>query len=199
MPACSGLRNYSAYDDNGLVQLLTANDEKAFAAIYDRYWKKLFAMAVNRLKDKSAAEDVVHDVFAGLWHNRMKLQVHTLENYLAVAVKYTILNSIRKKQYENRYMETAIGTVQVEPVTEQQLQYNWLLQKLQSEIEKLPEKCRLIFKYSRNQGMPVKEIARRMHISPKTVENQLTKAIRHLRVAVKSTLFALVLFFSHFF
>ncbi|MFN8253932.1 MAG: RNA polymerase sigma-70 factor [Ferruginibacter sp.] len=193
------MTNYSAYDDVGLVQLLANGDEGAFNEIYHRYWTQLFAMAVNRLKDKSAAEDVVHDVFAGLWHNRTAVQIDKLENYLAVAVKYTILNVLRKRQYEKHYLETAIGTVNVEAVTEQQVQYKWLLQKVQTEIEKLPEKCRLIFKYSRNQGMPVKEIARQLHLSPKTVENQLTRAIRQLRVAVKSAIFSLATFFIHLF
>ncbi len=188
------MTDYSTYDDNGLLKQLAADDEQAFSEIYNRYWKKLFAMAVNRIKSKADAEDVVHDVFAGLWHNRSRLQITTLENYLAVAVKYTILNVIRKKQYEKHYLETAMGTLNVETVAEDRLQYNWLLQKVQGEVEKLPEKCRLVFKYSRTKGMPVKEIAQQLRISPKTVENQLTRAIRQLRVAFKSTLFSLPLF-----
>lgn len=192
------MSNYSAYDDTELVLQLANGDENAFSEIYNRYWKKLFAMAVNRLRDKSAAEDVVHDVFAGLWHNRHAIEIGKLENYLAVAVKYTILNVIRKRQYEKHYLETAMGTVSAEIVTEQQLQYKWLLQQVQTEVEKLPEKCRLIFKYSRNEGMPVKEIARQLQLSPKTVENQLTRAIRQLRVAVKSTIFTMIVCYIPF-
>jgi RNA polymerase sigma-70 factor (ECF subfamily) len=57
-----------------------------------------------------------------------------------------------------------------------------------SGIEALPEKCRLIFKCSRNEGMQVKQIAKQLNLSPKTVENQLGKALKHLRLVTKALL-----------
>ena len=59
-------------------------------------------------------------------------------------------------------------------------------------VEHLPVRCRLIFQYSREEGLPVKEIARRLHISPKTVENQLGKAVRQLKLAARSLLHSLL-------
>ena len=63
-----------------------------------------------------------------------------------------------------------------------------ILELIDTQVEKLPEKCKLIFKYSREQGMPAKEIARELHISQKTVENQLNKALRQLKLATRSFL-----------
>jgi RNA polymerase sigma-70 factor (ECF subfamily) len=66
------------------------------------------------------------------------------------------------------------------------LHYKRILEKVNKEVEKLPERCRLIFKYSRNNGMPIQSIAKELHISPKTVENQLNKALKQLRTSIKT-------------
>jgi len=71
---------------------------------------------------------------------------------------------------------------------ESALHYKRILEIVKIEVEKLPEKCKLIFKYSRNDGMPVKQIAKELHISPKTVENQLNKALKQLKLATRSIL-----------
>lgn len=76
---------------------------------------------------------------------------------------------------------------------ENSLHYKRILMLVKTEVEKLPEKCRIIFQYSRNEGMSVKQIAKVMDISPKTVENQLNKALRQLRTAVRTFLPLLLL------
>lgn len=166
---------------------MAGGDEAAFTALYDRYWAKLFAIAYNRLQSREAAEDVVHDVFASFWANRSSSAIQQAENYLAVAVKYAVLLRLRRQLRERDYTRSALSVVSaVSP--ESRIDDRQLLELLNREVEKLPERCRLVFKCSREQGMPVREIARTLQLSPKTVENQLTRALRHLRLALRSLL-----------
>jgi len=162
--------------------------ESAFHEVYAIFWKRLYAMAFSRLNDRQEAEDVVHDVFVSLWTNRDKVNIRLIENYLFVAVKNRVLTQIRKKILERNYLDTVADEGLVYPHPESALHNKQVLEELQYEIENLPDKCRLIFKYSRNEGMQVKQIAERLEISPKTVENQLNKALKRLRFAVRTFL-----------
>ena len=191
---------YHSYNNETLLNLLTKSDEFAFTEIYDRFWEKLFVIAYNRLKESQSAEDIVHNVFASLWVNRNKAEIKSLENYLATAVKYMVLAKIKKKERERIYNNDIKQVPVFELPIETSLHYKYILEIVKNEVEKLPEKCRLIFKYSRNDGMPVKQIAEELSISPKTVENQLNKALKQLRLATKTLLhFILFLFYLWFF
>jgi RNA polymerase sigma-70 factor (family 1) len=178
------LKKYETYSDNELLHLLSADDEKAFTEIYNRYWKVVFAIGISRLKDVHLAEDILHDVFASLWANRNKSEIVSLPNYLASATKYLVFATIRKKSYEQRYHSSPLKP---ELNVEDDLLYKQLYEFAAREIESLPERCRLIFRY-REQGLSNSEIARQMKISVKTVENQINKAFHHLRFAMKKIL-----------
>jgi RNA polymerase sigma-70 factor (ECF subfamily) len=166
---------------------MAGGDEGAFNTLYERYWAKLFAIAYNRLQSREAAEDVVHDVFASFWANRSSSDIQSVENYLAVAVKYAVLLRLRRQRRERDYSLSGLSYARAE-FPESRIDDRQLLVLIQREVEKLPERCRLVFKCSREQGMPVREIARTLQLSPKTVENQLTRALRHLRLALRSLL-----------
>lgn len=182
------MKEYHSYNNNLLLDLLSKGDELAFTEIYSRFWQKIFSVAYNRLKEIQAAEDIVHDVLASLWANRGKNEIQSLENYLAIAAKYMVLTKIKKKERERIYNNSIQQTPVIEFPIEASLHYKRILEIVKIEVEKLPEKCRLIFKYSRNEGMPVKKIAQELNLSPKTVENQLNKALRHLKLATRTFL-----------
>ena len=163
---------------------MSTNDEKAFTEIYNRYWKVVFAIGIGRLKDVHLAEDILHDVFGSLWANRSKTEIISLQNYLASATKYLVFASIRKKTQEQRYYASQLKpNVDVE----NDYMYKQLYEFAAREIESLPERCRLVFKY-RERGMSNSEIAMQMKISIKTVENQINKAFHHLRFVMRKIL-----------
>lgn len=181
----ASMKEYQSYNNSILLDLLSKDDEFAFTELYERYWKKLFAIAYKRLSETQSAEDIVHDVFASLWTNRKKNQIESLENYLATATKYMVLAKIKMKARERNYLNVFPQTPVFELPVEASLHYKRLLEIIKTEVENLPEKCRLIFNYSRNEGMPVRQIAEKLHLSPKTVENQLNKALKHLKLATR--------------
>ena len=182
------MKEYQSYDNKILLDLLSTGDELAFTELYDRFWKKLFAIAYNRLKEVQAAEDIVHDIFVALWANREKSAIGSLDNYLATAVKYMVLAKIKLKERERIYNNTRQQVPLFDLPVETSLHYKRMLEIVKTEVEKLPEKCKLIFKYSRDEGMPVKQIAEELSISPSTVENQLNKALKQLRLATRTFL-----------
>jgi RNA polymerase sigma-70 factor (ECF subfamily) len=175
-----------------LLDMLSKSDESAFTEIYNRFWQKLFAIAYNRFHESEVAEDIVHDVFASLWANRQKAEIACLENYLATATKYMVLAKIKKKERKRIYANSIHTAPVVELTVETSLHYKRVLELIKTEVDKLPQKCRLVFICSRNEGMSIKQIADEFNISPKTVENHLNKALNHLRVAIKTIVCFLV-------
>lgn len=168
-------------------------EKYAFDEVYTIYWKKLFTIAYNMLNEKQEAEDIVHDVFVSFWMNRNKTEVTSIENYLATAVKYMVLTKLKKKKNERAYIKSISSDETSDTFIESSLHNKHILETVKNKIEELPEKCKVIFKYSRNEGMPVKKIAEQLSISPKTVENQLNKALKQLRFAMRSLLGAALL------
>ena len=193
------MNKYHQYDSLLLISLLSENDEFAFTELYDRYWKKLFVIAYNRLNEIETAEDIVHDVFASLWTNRNKINIESPENYLATAVKYMVLEKIRKRSKERQYKSEFESAPVFEIPVETSLHYKRILEKVNKEVNRLPEKCQLIFKYSRDERMPVKQIAEKLNISPKTVENQINKALKQLKLAARPFLSLGLVFLSRIF
>ena len=186
------MKKYTRYTPEELLAQIVRDDEAAFSELYERYWEKLFVIANNRLRDRTSAEDIVHAVFTTLWANRHTAQIDAVENYLAVAIKYAVLNKIKRNIREREKQNRSIAEA---PLTECRIEtalhFKAILERVHQEVEALPTHCRMIFRYSREEGLPVKEIARRLHISPKTVENQLGKAVRQLKLAARSLLHSL--------
>ncbi|MBK0379909.1 RNA polymerase sigma factor [Mucilaginibacter segetis] len=187
----------SSYSDQELIAFLKADQAFAFNEIYDRYWKTLFGISYNRLKDIQAAEDVVHDVLLSIWNNRDRLEIINLKAYLATATKYMILRKLRKEQHQMSYLQDLKGVPEAESASlEDRLHYKNILLMLEEEIDCLPEKCKLVFKYSRTENLSIKEIADKLEISSSTVENHLNKALGRLRLVLKhanTTLFSFFL------
>ncbi|MCO5241887.1 MAG: RNA polymerase sigma-70 factor [Chitinophagaceae bacterium] len=179
------LENLSQYGSKELLALLKQDSSSAFTQIYLRYWKQLFAIAYNRLKEIETAEDIVHDVFTALWDNRHIIQIDTLESYLAAATKYMVLGRFRKLERVKRYNNLYVAP-EPDISPESSLHYKRILEIVKRQVDNLPERCRLIFIYSRNEGLSTKEIAQKLNISPKTVENQLTKAIKSIKAVARS-------------
>ena len=188
------MKKYQKYHDKELLCFLAAGDDQAFTEIYHRYWKLLFGIAFTHLKKTQLAEDIVHDVLASLWKNRHCLEILSLKNYLASATKYMVLHAIRKNmRIENH------AVIMNEPVSgfdiENAFHHKQLIEFVNKEIEFLPERCRVIFRYSRDKGMTTREIANELKIATKTVENQMNKALHHLRFSMRKMLQSLFNFF----
>lgn len=181
--------------DDQLLIRLRQNDVRAFDEIYLKYWQTLYAIAYNRLKDSFSAEDIVHDVLALLWKRRHEVAPESLSSYLHAAVKYAVLSYFRKQGSAQKYLHHEMYINKNTPTADMILHHKRILQMVTEEVEKLPEKCKLVFKYSRERGMTTREIAKELNISDKTVENQINKALRQLKLSFRNLFSSLFSFF----
>lgn len=169
--------------DAELIALLAKDDQAAFTEIYRRFWDKVFAVAFHRLNDQLEAEEVVQDVFFSLWKRRENLAIqYSLNTYLSTAAKYQII-SRQRKQYLQQQNSPATLQSNDSGVDTTQLWFSEreLKQQLDYHIEQLPEKCRIVFKMSREEFKSYAEIAAELGVSEKTVEAHITRALKILR------------------
>ena len=168
-----------SYDKDFLSNL--KNDKQQFSRLYDKYWESLFAVAFHRCRDQSMAEDCVQDVFLSLLNHKNAKSIENLGAYLTKAVKYSILRAIYKHN-RTQYLEEYSDDIEMMELSiEDAMEEKMLKEHLFSKVEELPKQCRIIFKSSRQDYLSNDEIAEKMNISKRTVENQLSKALKVLR------------------
>ncbi len=173
---------YSQYLDNKLVQLLTIGDETAFTEIYNRYWAKLFSVASNKVKDLSIAEELVQDIFLDLWKRRKEITITgELAAYLAVAMKYKVINARLKLDRAREFVQQASKFSNTDDSTRQNLSFSELKGRLEVLVNKLPENYQLIYRLSREAGLSQKEISQHLEITEKAVEGRLSRAIKFIQ------------------
>lgn len=179
-------------NDNELVERLHS-DEVAFTEIYHRYWDKLLFIAGTKLKNIALAEELVQDVFFDIWRRRKEIHITgELEYYLAVAIKYRIINAHAKikRQQALKYDQTTCEHPEL-VIDERDL-----LKNLQILVARLPEKCRITYQLSREEGLPLKTIAQKLNVSQKAVEANLTRTLKLLRFGLRKILFLLVVLYT---
>lgn len=169
--------------DYQLLDLMRDDDRLAFTELYKRYWDKIFVVAMHRLEDEEEAEEVVQDVFLSLWQRRATLTLtHSLNTYLSVAVKYKVMNVLARKYRKQQHQQhLTIHFQEGESSTERWLSEKELKKQLEQCVSQLPEKCRIVFMLSREEGKSNAQIAEELNIAPKTVEAHITKALRTLQ------------------
>ena len=174
--------------DAALWEAIQRSEAAAFAALYDRYWRRTFAAAYARLGDPAVCEEIVHDIFLTLWTERARLQIAAFPGYLAAAARYQAARYQRAADTSPlRYADTldTLSTDAAHNHGEHRLLHRDLEGRVAAALGQLPQRCREIFLLSRMQHFSNDEIAQRLHISRRSVENQLTTALRHLRFTLK--------------
>lgn len=174
------MSSYNSYSDDFLLGLLQKNSEEAFTEIYNRYWEKLFAIAYHHSHNKQLSEEVTQDVFMSLWDRRNSLEIKELKAYLGTAAKFAIFKHLVRAKRRQQLL--ANGAAPIVSLTEDaNINAIFLKEYISGVVETLPEKSRIVYKFSREKGMDIPQIAEAMNISHKTVETHLTKALKTLR------------------
>ncbi|MGZ3874634.1 MAG: RNA polymerase sigma factor [Mucilaginibacter sp.] len=172
--------------DQELMTLLQEGDHAAFTEIYKRYWEKMLMIAWNHTRDRCLAEDIVHEVFISLWKEKNNLQIANVGGFLATKTKFVVFRNYRKEQRRNKLAEMNLKYTDIS-LDEEKLDALFLQEYINGIVETLPEKCRLVFSYSRQLGMKNAEIASQMNISEKGVEANLTRALKIIRNSMETT------------
>ena len=187
--------SYPDLTDQQLLPLFTTGDEMAFSELYNRYWKKLLAIAYHHTKDKMLAEEIVQEIFITLWARKSNTPIASMEGYLATAVKFSVYKFLYRQRRRTE-IENGTCAKDVSFLCQQQIEARFTQEYINGLVEELPEKCRLVFRYSRNEGLSIPEISREMNIAEKTVEAHLTKGLKMLRLSLRRAGYLLLLFYS---
>lgn len=176
--------------DAFLFSALKKGNKNAFTKLYERYWEKLYYVAYQHTQSAQESEDLIHELFIDLWKNRKKIKIKkTVSAYILTALKYKIFRfydskTVRKKYADNIKQKDNNSS----NITEMVLSFNELSHLIEFEIDKLPERCKVIFKMRRLEEYSVEEVAEKLKISPNTINNQMTKASKILRQNLKEYL-----------
>lgn len=182
--------------EKNMLADISRGDEKAFEDLFKSFFAELSFYAVRFVEDLDSAEEIVQDIFFNIWDNRAKLNVNTsIKSYLYTTVKNTCLNLIKHKKVENKYREYFSRELQSDELDESKWMNTDNLQfTIKNAINKLPSQRRKIFTMSRFDEMTYKQIASKLDISVKTVENQMGSALKFLRKELKDFLPILIFF-----
>lgn len=179
---------YSEYHLIKLVKGLVNADKKALDEIYNFYYPRLYSFSKGLLKVEDDINDILQDVFIKVWENRKNIKnVETFNAYIFTITKNAIISYFREKTktraFESRVMDMATSEAFQ---LDNSLEYEDIKEKVEFLMEQLPEKRKIIFKLSREQGLSHKEIAGQLGISVKTVEDHIMHSIRYLRKHLKT-------------
>ena len=167
-----------------IVRSLAPTSETAFEHLFKMHFRGLHAYAITILKDEAMGEEVVQNVFYKFWEKRDQLAIESSPKaYLYKAVYHDCLNYIKHKKVKSAHAMHVVRQAndKIENASGKVLQGE-LKEHIHTAMNELPEQCRAIFQMSRFEGLKYQEIADEMGLSVKTIENQMGKALKLLRI-----------------
>ena len=175
--------------------------EDLFEQVFKSHFKSLHAYACTIMRDPMPAEEIVQNIFLKLWEKKEDITIkENISVYLYRAVHNESLNYLRHRKVRSAYQSYAMRqhkqTEQEKPA--EKVVMKELEKKLEIALQELPEQCRTIFQLSRFEDLKYREIADKLGLSVKTIENQMGKALKLLRLKLVDFLPTILLFITLF-
>lgn len=170
-------------DEKKLVELLKDSDPEAFTSLFRSYGRKVYHFSIGYLKSKEEAEEIVQDTFFKIWQNRSTLNTScSFSGFVFTIAHNLILNRIRKVRNQSAVEEhLRVNELAESNPTEEKIMQDDFERIRQSALSQLPDRRRVIFELIRENDMSYQQVAEKLNISVKTVEAQMTEALRHFR------------------
>lgn len=183
-------------DEKLLVSNLRNNEVKSFDILFENYSAKLYRFSFSLLKNHEDSKEIVQETFYRVWEKRHDIDSSkSFRAFLFTISYHLIIDHLRlklKDQEYRKFLKEYFKTeeVKVDMVTD----YETLNQQISAIIEELPAKRKQIFTLSREQGLSHKEIAEKLNISVKTVENQINLTQKLIKSRLGNDIFPVLLF-----
>lgn len=186
--------------DNELVERLKKGDLEAFDMIYDMYAGRLYAFGMRYLRSTEEAKELVQSVFMKVWENHRTIDLSlSFRSYLFTIAYNDICKLFRRQSYLQKYvLETLYENRQSTSATEEGTEYQSVLGEVQRVLGTLPETQRKAFIMSKIEGKTSKEVATLLGLSPGTVDNYISGAIKMLRGKINGKNLPVILFLTLF-
>lgn len=173
-------------DEINIFDAIRNSDRQAFEQVFKHSYQPLTAYAFRFVRDLPTAENIVQDVFLKLWQNRKEMSITTsLDHYLFRAVRNHCLNFLDKARVRATYLRMQVERDSNDNDYKEYYPEIGLLEIIENAISALPEKRQEIFRLAREEGLKYREIADQLNISVKTVEAQMSLALKQLRDSLK--------------
>lgn len=168
--------------DNELFTQMAQGSEKAFRTLFDRYFTALSVYADKIVSDTDTAIDIVQSFFVNIYENKATLNVQNVRSFMFQSVHNRCLNEIKHRNIHQQYAsQTIITETEYTNDVEDMVELSEVEAQLANAIEQLPPQCKKVFEMSRFDGLTNSEIAERLDISKRTVETQISNALKFLR------------------
>lgn len=180
-----------------LIKKIKKGDPGSLELLFRRLYPQLCAYANKYLNDMDESEEIVQEVFIKIWKNRENLdEKQSVNGYLFTSVKNNCFNLLEHWKVKDKYTEL-LARIYTSPPEQISSHEAFVAEELEKDfhraLEQLPPECRKIFELSRLEGLKYQEIAERLNISIKTVEVQMSRALRKIRVQLKEYLTVMIL------
>jgi len=174
-------------DSKFLIDRLKNGNETAYELLFKEYYKVLVIFASKYIKDIEASKELVQELFVHIYEKRENLDINSsLKSYLFRSVHNRSINIINSKKIRDRYAENYIKNTDIIINTiEQEVNVSEMENALHTAINELPSRCKTIFKMNRFDGLSNNEIAEKLTLSKRTVETQISKALKILRIKLE--------------
>ena len=187
-------------DEKGLVSRLRDNDVKSFDILFDKYSTKLYRFSCSLLKNNEDGKEIVQETFFRVWEKRHEIDSSkSFKSFLFTISYHLIIDQLRlrlKDQEYRKFLKEHFKTEEL--IVSSATDYDSLNRQIATIIEELPAKRKQIFTLSREKGLSHKEIAGRLNISVKTVENQINLALKLIKIRLGNDIIPVLLFLSLF-
>lgn len=180
-------------------------DDTAFERLFKAHYRELHAYADIMLRNEDMAEEIIQNMFLKFWEKRELLDIRSsVKAYLYKCTYNDCLNYLKHEKIRNKYQDFAMYTMNDQHESaSSKAEFTELQLKLQEALNELPEHCRTVFQMSRFEELKYREIADQLGISIKTVENQMGKALKILRVKLADfitlIILGIIMFYKDFF
>lgn len=184
-------------DDFSVFQKVKLGDEIAFELLFKKYYLSLCHYVFKYVENMTDAEELVQEALLGIWDKRESILITTsFKSYIYQSVKNGALNTIRKNQRRSNHLKILNPKTIESPQAIDNIHVEEINEKLFEVLESLPPKCRTIFQMSRMEGLKHKEIAIKMELKTKTIENQIGIALKILKEQLSDFLHIIVFLIS---
>ncbi len=174
-------KNRYANDENLLLSSLKKGEESAYRFIFDNYYERLVFFANKMLNDIDSSRNVVQEVIVMLYDKKDELKIHTsLNSFLHQVVRNRVLNLLKHEKMKDGHHTEILHLSDISE-TKNDAEYNELQNAIIDIVSELPPRCKTIFELSRVDGKSNQEIAEELDISKRTVETQISNALKQLR------------------
>jgi len=171
--------------DKELLRAMSSGNQAAFTVLFQRHWKALFSFVHKLTQDESETKDILQDVFVYIWSNRENLYANeSFLPYLNTVAYSNVMMAFRRNKIKLQGADTLLQMVERSMESDDRLLYAEAKQSVDHALEKMPVNMRQCFRLSRYEDKSIREIAAELRLSEQTVKNNISEALRRLRLSI---------------